>query len=235
MNAPSFFSSSLALLLGITALCSSSCKPSANPQSGAGGASSSRDARADRVPVEAVTVEVRPDGLGYLPGADKPFTGNALTPFPDAPWLVKKTEPWTNGRRNGEVRELFKNGDTKTLRRYENGLPKYASAYHKNGQMKFEIQLNATDRAEGPYRRWYDNGKIECEAGFDAEERWHGVSKEWTKEGVLKSHLVFDHGALKEIVFENEEGKAARVAHGVELESPAPKSDPAAGPPDSKP
>jgi hypothetical protein len=168
-----------------------------------------------------VAVEMRADGLAYLPGATQPFTGDAIAPYAEMPWLVKLKEPYTGGKRDGDKLELFKSGKTKALRRYEKGVPKYAASYHKNGQMKFELNLNAQDKGEGPYQRWYEDGTLESTAGLDAEERWHGELKEWTRAGELKSHHIFKNGLLQQIIFETEESKAARQAAGVELPKPA--------------
>lgn len=178
-------------------------------------------AKAGREAVQAVTVEVRPDGLAYLPGATIPFTGEAITAYPDAPWLVKLKEPYTAGKRDGDKLELFKNGTPKTLRRYDKGMPKYAASFHKNGQKKFELQLNAQDKGEGPYQRWYEDGTVESTSGLDAEERWHGVMKEWTRTGELKTHHVLEHGLLREIIFETPESRQAREAIGLILEKAA--------------
>ncbi len=190
----------------------------------------------NRQPLTPVAVTTGPDGLAYLPPSTTPFTGDAISPHPDAPWLVKLREPYLLGKRHGDKVELFKNGGTKTLRRYQNGVPQYAASYHKNGQLKFELNLNAQDKGEGPYKRWYADGRLESTAGLDAEERWHGELKEWDPAGNLKSHHILDHGLLKEIIFESPESRAARQATGLELPraAPSPPSPPAA-PPTSAP
>jgi hypothetical protein len=185
----------------------------------------------DRQSISPVTVEVRPDGLAYLPGAAVPFTGEAISPFPDVPSLIKFKEPYTDGKRDGDKLELYKNGTTKTLRRYEKGAPKYAASYHKNGQIKFELNLNAQDKGEGPYKRWYASGVVEGTSGLDAEERWHGDFKEWDPEGKLKTHHIFNHGLLQQIVFETEESQKTRKAAGLELQKP----EAAPAPPDTAP
>ncbi len=181
----------------------SGCKPS-SPSAASAGSSA-------KAPVKQVAVEVRADGLGYLPGAATPFTGEGVEAFADAPELVRKTEPWQEGRRNGEVREFFKDGTIKSTRRYKNGVPEFFRAHHKNGKLKFEMPLNAADLAEGPFRRWHSNGQLAAEAVFDSQERWHGESKAWNEAGELRSHLVLDHGEVKEIIFETEEAKAERL------------------------
>lgn len=189
---------------------------------------------ANRQPITPVTVEVRADGLAYLPGAATPFTGTALSAFPDAPWLVKMKEPYTGGKRDGDKLELFKNGKPKTLRRYDKGLPKYAASYHKNGQIKFELNLNPQDRGEGPYKRWYDDGTLESTAGLDAGERWHGEFKEWDRAGKLNTHHIFENGLLRQIILETPESQKAREAVGLKLEPAAP-AVPAPGPAEKPP
>lgn len=173
-----------------------------------------------REPLRPVTVEVRENGLAHLPGAATPFTGEAISAHPDTPWLVKLKEPYTAGKRDGDKKELFKNGTVKTLRRYDAGVPVYAATYHKNGQIKFEVHLNAADKGEGPYRRWYEDGTLEATSGLDAEERWHGEFKEWTKTGQLKTHHIFRHGLLQKIIFETPESAIARRATGLEPVTP---------------
>lgn len=170
-----------------------------------------------REPLRPVTVEVREDGLAYLPTGEMPFTGEAISAHPDKPWLVKMKEPYTAGKRNGDKKELFKNGTVKVLRRYEAGVPKHAETYHNNGQIKFKVYLNAADKGEGPYRRWYEDGTLEATSGLDAEEKWHGEFKEWTKAGELKTHHIFSHGLLEQIMFETPESKIARKAAGLEV------------------
>lgn len=180
-----------------------------------------KSARADREPIAPVTVEVREDGLAYLPGSTMPFSGDAVSPHADAPWLIKTREPWTAGRRDGDKVEYFKNGKIKVLRRYKNGQPEYTATFHRNGQKKFEVNLNAHDRGEGPYSRWYEDGTLEATAGLDVDEKWHGEFKEWTKQGELKTHHIFRHGLLEKIIFETPESQAARKATGLELQPAA--------------
>jgi hypothetical protein len=181
--------------------------------------------RTDREPITPITVEVRPDGLAYLPGATTPFTGDAISAHPDMPWCVKMKEPYRDGKRDGDKLELFKDGKTKTRRRYDKGVPKYAATYHKNGQIKFELNLNAQDKGEGPYKRWFEDGKVESTASFDSEERWHGDMKEWDRAGTLIGHHVWEHGSLRKVILESEEMTKSRKEKGVEVQ-PAPVAGP---------
>ncbi|MDB6070901.1 MAG: hypothetical protein JWL81_2072 [Verrucomicrobiales bacterium] len=222
MNAFSFSAIFASVAVGtLLVACNPSESPPASgsvPAQPAGPEKSATSEKSDdRTPITPVVVEIRADGMGYLPGAAEPFTGEAITPFPDQPWLAKEKEPWREGKRHGDKIVLFKNGTAKTLRRYESGIPKYAAAWHKNGRMKFELGLNAHDKGEGPYQRWYEDGTVESTAGFDAEERWHGELKEWTRSGELKTHHLFKHGILVNIIFESPESKVAREATGLTL------------------
>ncbi len=175
----------------------------------------------EQVPLEPVLVGIQPDGLGYLPGSSTPFTGEAILPFPDMPWLAKQKERFVGGKRDGDKVELYKSGRTKSLRRYEMGVPKYAASFYPNGQMKFEAPLNAHDKAEGPYKRWHENGTLESTATMDGKDQWDGEKKEWTEAGELQSHLVFRHGVLEKIIFETPEAAEARKAAGMEPEQAA--------------
>lgn len=183
----------------------SSCGPAGSPME-----------RTDRAPVVPVKVEIRGDGLAYLPGSNEPFTGDTLEPHPDMPWKVKFRESWKDGKRHGEKVELYKSGTPKHLRRYENGVPKSAAIYHRNGQLKVNVpHLNAQDKGEGSYSRWYEDGTLESTSDLDSEERWHNDFKEWDRKGQLKTHHFYQNGILQKILFETPESKAAREEKGI--------------------
>jgi hypothetical protein len=165
-----------------------------------------------KAPVVEVTVEIRADGLAYLPGTKQPFTGNAITASKNFEDCVESITPYRNGRLHGDVMTLFKAGNPRTVRTYVDGVPKKSVAYYQDGARKFEQTLNAKDKAEGIYRRWFASGALQAEASYDEEERWHGVNKEFFEDGKLKAHYVFDHGTLRTIVYESPAAKAAREA-----------------------
>ena len=162
-----------------------------------------------------VFVEIRGDGLGYLPGAKQPFTGQAITASKNFEDCVESITPYKGGRLHGDVMTLFKAGNPKTVRTYSEGVPKKFVTYYQDGAKKFEQSLNAKDKAEGLYRRWFATGQLQGEATYDDEERWHGDHKEYTEDGKLKAHYVFEHGALQRIVYESLTAKAAREAAAV--------------------
>lgn len=164
------------------------------------------------LPAQEVKVEVRADGLAYLPGTDAPFTGDAIEVHADhQPPTVKKRIPHLNGRKHGEVTTYTPKGRIREVRKYEHGRPLSSDVYHTNGQKKIAVLLNEKDLAEGPYRRWHDNGVLESECHFDSEERFHGVEKDYDREGKLVAEYRKEHGKLVEIIFETPAMKAIRI------------------------
>jgi antitoxin component YwqK of YwqJK toxin-antitoxin module len=163
-----------------------------------------------KAPVTEVIVEKHADGLAYAPGAKHPFTGRAITASKYFENHVDSITPYKDGRLHGDVMTLFKAGNPKTVRTYVNGLPKKYVAYYQDGSKKFEQTLNAKDKAEGFYRRWFVTGVLQAEASYDNEERWHGANREYSEDGKLKAHYVFEHGALQKIVYESPAAKATR-------------------------
>lgn len=167
----------------------------------------------------AVAVEIRDDGLAYAPGADTPFTGEAvdLHDDPAATSPLRRT-PYVDGKKHGAMTRWSPKGKLMDERHYDHGKPLHLIGYHSNGQKKIELTLNANDKGEGPHRRWHDNGVIQVESAFDAEERFHGEEKGYNREGTLISHYRNEHGVLAEIIFETPEAKEARLKHWKMLE-----------------
>jgi hypothetical protein len=162
---------------------------------------------------QEVRVEVRADGLAYLPGAKTPFTGESVELHSDrTPPPVALRAPYLDGRKNGVVRRFTSGGKLREERTYRAGIPVSSVVYHGNGIKKIEVLLNAQDLAEGPYKRWHDNGVLQAESTFDAEERFHGEEKDYDREGKLVGHYRNVHGRLVEIVFETPEMKSERLA-----------------------
>ncbi len=188
------------------------CKKEAPPPKG--------KVKTPKVAVQEVKVEIRPDGLAYLPGSAVPFTGDAIEIHADRtpPTLAKRT-PYTNGKKNGAVTTYSPGGRKREERRYENGRPVSCDVFYSNGRKKIEVLLNGKDLAEGPYKRWYDNGVLESEATFDENEFFHGIEKDYDREGKLAGHYRKEHGILLEVIFENPEMKKIRVEKGYLLPS----------------
>lgn len=193
------------------------CKPGPKPGSPEG--KNAHPAKAEAPPAVAVSVEVRADGLGYRPGEAVPFTGESVELHPDlTPAVALRRVPYVQGKKHGSVTRWTPKGKLLEDRRYEHGVPKACTNYHSNGQKKIEIILNAHDKAEGPYYRWYDNGVLHVESGFDSEERFHGEEKIYDREGKLVGHYRNEHGKFMEVIFETPEEKERRLAHWADLE-----------------
>lgn len=186
-----------------------------------------------KIPIlEEVKVEVRDDGLAYLPGAAAPFTGDAIELHYDrTPPRLAKCTPYREGKVDGVVVTYTSGGKLRQERTYKMGRPVSSIVYHPNGQKKIEAGLNERDLAEGPYRRWHDNGVLEAEATFDANERFHGEEKDYDREGKLVGHYRKEHGKLVEVIFETPETKAARI----EKWGPSVPGDEAPAPSPAKP
>lgn len=164
------------------------------------------------LPAQEVKVEVRADSLAYLPGASKPFTGDAIEVHADHhPATVKRRIPYLDGHKHGKVITYTPKGRIREERAYDHGKPISSDVYHTNGHKKIAVLLNEKDLAEGLYRRWHDNGVLESECNFDSEERFHGIEKDYDREGKLVAEYRKEHGKLVEIIFETPEMKAIRI------------------------
>lgn len=160
----------------------------------------------------AVEVEMRPDGLAYLPGQSKPFSGEAVELHPgwNPPRVAKRT-PYVYGKKHGSMTTWTPGRKLREDRRYEHGVAKTSAVYHTNGRIKYQVTLNAKDVAEGHYRRYYPDGELQVEAVFDANEKFHGDEKCYDRNGKLIGHYRHDHGNTLIPVFETHLMKVERL------------------------
>jgi hypothetical protein len=188
-------------------------------------AAGSKDKPAGPPAIDDIKLEKRDDGLFYQVGASEPFTGTDVEPD-----TVKATEEsrlgfvisatYAAGKPHGTRTTYYAAGGVQEERVYENGVPKKTTTYYpssKGGGKKVEVELNAKDVGEGKITRWYPNGKVQTDANLDAEEKWHGEFKDYNEQGELKGHYRWEHGALREIIFETPEQKTQREKDGVEV------------------
>ncbi|WP_156346101.1 hypothetical protein [Verrucomicrobium spinosum] len=101
---------------------------------------------------QEVKVEIRDDGLAYLPGAEVPFTGDAIELHYDRtpPRLARRT-PYVKGRRHGMMVSFTSGGKLREERTFDQGKPAFLVVYHGNGKKKYEFALNEKDVERGPY------------------------------------------------------------------------------------
>jgi hypothetical protein len=195
-----------------TSLLLAACILSAcSPREKAGDAANSAKQHLPRL--QEVKVEVRADGLAYLPGATAPFTGDAITlHYERTPPRLYIRTPYRDGKLDGVKATYTVGGKLREERTYKMGRPLTCVVYHGNGQKKLDLQLNNRDLGEGPYHRWHDNGALEAESLLDANERLHGEEKDYDREGKLVAHYRNEHGKLVEVIFETPQVKADRIA-----------------------
>jgi len=153
-----------------------------------------KTALASHIP-QALEVEIREDGLAYLPSKSKPFSGESVELHPgwNPPRVAKRT-PYVYGKKHGSMTTWTPGQKLREDRRYEHGVAKASTVYHSNGRIKYQVTLNAKDVAEGPYRRYYPGGELQVEATFDALEKFHGDEKCYDRNGKLIGHYRHDHG-----------------------------------------
>ena len=205
---------SFVFALGLSFVCLSSC---GKPEADAGAVEKSKVAV-----VEEVKVEVRDDGLAYLPGDTTPFTGDAIEVHPDrTPARAARRTPYLNGRKHGTMTRTTPAGRVVENRVYENGRPISSDVFHGNGNKKIALRLNAQDIPEGPYQRWHDNGVLQAESTFDENGKFHGIEKDYDREGKLIGHYQINHGKMEQIIFETPEMKEERIRANTPKPAPA--------------
>ena len=160
----------------------------------------------------ALAIETRQDGLAYLPGHSKPFSGEAVELHPgwNPPRVAKRT-PYVYGKKHGSMTTWTPGQKLREDRRYEHGAAKASTVYHSNGRIKYQVTLNAKDKAEGPYRRYYPGGELQVEATFDEHEKFHGDEKCYDRNGKLIGHYRHDHGNTLIPLFETHLMKVERL------------------------
>lgn len=158
-------------------------------------------------------VELREDGLAYLPGDSKPFSGEAVELHPDNGRVARRT-PYVYGKKHGSMTTWTPGRKLREDRRYEHGVARASTVYYTldyKALKKFEVSLNAKDMAEGPYRRYYPGGELQVEATFDEHEKFHGDEKCYDRNGKLIGHYRHDHGNTLIPVFETHLMKVERL------------------------
>jgi hypothetical protein len=159
---------------------------------------------------KAIPVEIRADKLGYMPGDQFPYTGEAVELFPDSPSRVMRHVTYAKGLRQGRELTFYKNGVIKIEKLWDNGVAKSEKFFYKDGQLKTEMGCAPEGTPMGPHKIYHPNGQLMVVNTLSRDSRPTGNEKRYNSEGKLIGEYLYDNGLLKEIVSETEEGKAIR-------------------------
>lgn len=189
---------------------------------GSGGPGSEREVPAPPS-IPQVKVEVRADGLAYVPHTHELFSGEAVSAFFGMPWLMEHREAYRHGLRHGEKVEYYKDGTKKTVFRHRMGVPESAVSFYPDGVKQMEQVMDLESNTGGTYATWHPDGTPECNASVNKDGHWNGDYKEFTPDGTLRTHYFFRHGVLRQVNLEDEAGKQKRAAAGMVIVlAPAP-------------
>jgi hypothetical protein len=192
------------------------CQPSPKWEAEAERASKSEGGKLSAPAIDQITLEKRPDGLMYEPGAEKPFTGKDVEPLlegnpPQPREGFSVVTPYVDGKIHGAKESYFPSGRLREARVYENGIARQSTVYFPSGAKKIFVKLNAKDVAEGEYKRWHENGQLHTDGAHNENERFQGEFKEYDAEGKLTGHYLWEAGVLKKIFFESPAQKEERL------------------------
>lgn len=98
--------------------------------------------------------------------------------FPNSE-IVKQTVEFKEGKKNGALKEYFRNGKLKALQRYVNDtLNDTSFFYHENGKLA-SIQLYKNRQRFGCWQKYNKEGKLFWEACFKNNE-FHGTNRQYS-------------------------------------------------------
>ena len=128
---------------------------------------------------------------GIMLYKEKPYTGNT---FFKNDTIIINSASYLNGKKHGEEKRFFYNGDLAVSRSYINGKP---SGTHKtwwdNGQPKAILQYDNLGNPIGTHREWYSNGQLAKEFNF-TNGKEDGTQKQWDVNGKIKANFVTING-----------------------------------------
>jgi opacity protein-like surface antigen len=160
-------------------------------------------------PVNQVTVELRTDGRSYLAQAKEPFTGMAVKAHEGSPTRVAEIVPYKQGLKHGTEQGLSKGGTVKQEIDWVEGKATNFRIYYSDGKLKADMQTDAKGMPNGSHKRYHPNGRLMLENTM-ANAIPTGEEKQYDANGKLIAHYRLEMGAIKEIISETPEAKAAR-------------------------
>ncbi len=155
---------------------------------------------------ETGTVEQRPDGLWYLPGAQAPYTGKSEKQHFDGTkiseihfqdgqlhgssrfWYIdgkpRSSFNYHEGQLDGNATYYYRNGNPQTLTTYRLGIKHgVAIDWWPEGKKSFEETYNA-GFPDGTWQSWWPNGKLASQKIY--QERRLVSHREWSRNGMPK-------------------------------------------------
>lgn len=98
--------------------------------------------------------------------------------FPNSE-IIKQIVEYKNGKKNGELKEFYRNTKLKVKQYYRNdSLCDSAFFYHENGNIKY-VQYLKNSKREGAWRKFNEQGQLYEEINFKDDER-EGFTTKYT-------------------------------------------------------
>ena len=129
---------------------------------------------------------------GVLIYNNTPFSG-AVKTFDEVNQTNNITN-YTEGKRDGEERKMFKNDSLAEYRFYKNGRKVgIHKSWFENGQQKFEYPYSQNGVYHGTLKEWYSNGQQVKEFNYvDGKES--GTQKMWLSNGNIRANYTVVNG-----------------------------------------
>lgn len=134
-------------------------------------------------------IELR-NGVLYYKG--KSFYGSIVSSFQDG--TIKSKSSYVDGRKDGEEKIWYNNGQVSQIRLYEQGIKIGRHfGWWENGTAKFEFDFNEKGEYHGSFKEWYKNGQLlrdfNCVNGKEV-----GRQRMWTITGKIRANYEVKNG-----------------------------------------
>lgn len=146
------------------------------------------------------------------------FDGNSgikTVYFPNSE-IVKQIVEYKDGKRIGELKEYYKNGNLKVRQNYKNDtLNDSAFYYHENGKLKY-FQVLKDFKKEGTWKKYNEQGNVYEEMNFKDDVLHGAVITHTYRSGRLLKRLNYRNGQLEgkqEYYYNNGKPKATTYCH----------------------
>ena len=126
------------------------------------------------------------DGLMYLAGTDKPYTGAVLDPG-ETQGNVK------DGKRVGQWLSWYPDGEKRMEFNYNDGLPASRTLWHENGTISSKTLYDDDGKITNWMRHWDDNGTLREEHEWLAGVE-HGKARLFDHKGNLQRSATYRDG-----------------------------------------